>query len=377
MLTLIEGGAVYSPEPCGVQSVLLANDLIEKIGEVDRRVLDRLGVDYDVVDASDCIVLPGLIDPHAHLLGGSGEGGLPLATPEIFVEEIVSSGVTTLVGTLGVDTTMKTIEGLLGRVKALNEVGPTTKMWSGGYNVPPTTLLHSVRQDMMFVDEVIGVGEIAVSDERGLNQSSQELAKVVRDTHVGGLLSGKAGLRPLREIVDEFQCKCEWLYPTHVQRNEKLLREAIDLANGGSFVDMDVVNEDLDKWLRFYIENGGPLDKLTVSSDMDSSTPELFHDQFCGLVVRHGFSLDQILPLFTSNTARALKLSKKGCLREGHDADVVILDRTTLAVRTVFARGRSMLRDGVPLVREKWLEKSKRRFQMVGDDHPSRRSLKA
>jgi beta-aspartyl-dipeptidase (metallo-type) len=190
---LIENGQLFDPEPRGRCSVLIANGVIEKVGTVDRQALDRLGVQTERIDASGCVVTPGLIDPHAHLLGGSGEGSLALRTPMMFVHEIARAGVTTVVGTLGVDTTMKTPAGLLARVKALNELGLTACMWTGGYNVPPTTVMSSVREDMMFVSEVIGAGEIAVSDERGLNQSPQELAKLIRDTHVGVLLSGKSG----------------------------------------------------------------------------------------------------------------------------------------------------------------------------------------
>src|SRR5215213_4569778 len=167
MFVLIDDGELYDPTPCGKQSLLLAGDRVAKIGDVDRSALDRLGVECDVIDASGCYVTPGLIDPHAHLLGGSGEGSLALQTPMMFVHEIARYGVTTVVGTLGVDTTMLTIAGLLGRVKALSEIGLSTRMWTGGYNVPPTTVMGSVRSDMMFVDEVVGAGEIAISDERG------------------------------------------------------------------------------------------------------------------------------------------------------------------------------------------------------------------
>src|SRR5262245_41407708 len=111
MLTLIENGFVYAPEPRGVQSVLLAGDRIETIGDVDRRALESAGLDIDVVDAGDCLVIPGLIDPHEHLLGGSGEEGFSSQTPEIFLSEIAIAGVTTVVGCLGVDTTTKTMPG--------------------------------------------------------------------------------------------------------------------------------------------------------------------------------------------------------------------------------------------------------------------------
>jgi len=65
MLLLIEGGELYDPVPRGRKSVLIANDRIEKIGSVDRRALDALGLEYEVIDASDCVVAPGLIESPA------------------------------------------------------------------------------------------------------------------------------------------------------------------------------------------------------------------------------------------------------------------------------------------------------------------------
>ena len=231
MLTLIENGDVYAPEPLGRRSVLLVDGRIGKVGDVDRRALDALGIEHEVVDASGCVVTPGIIDPHAHLLGGSGEEGLSTQTPMIFLRELVPYGITTVVGVLGVDTTMKTMAGLLARVKGLEEDGISACMWSGGYNVPPTTVMRSIREDMLFIDEVIGAGEVAIADHRGLCPSPQELAKLVLDTHVGGLLSGKAGvthfhvgehpqrLARLRELLDgDFAVEAKMLYPTHVER---------------------------------------------------------------------------------------------------------------------------------------------------------------
>ena len=381
-MILIENGELYDPVPRGPTSILIANERVEAVGRADRRALDALGVEHEVIDATGCAVVPGFIDPHEHLLGGSGEGSLALQSPELFLREIVRCGITSVVGTLGVDTTMKTMAGLLARVKALKEEGLSAWVWTGGYNIPPTTVMGSIREDMLFVDEVVGVGEVAVSDERGLNQSSQELAKHVRDAYVGGLLSGKAGithihvgeeetrLAPLSEIIEEFHVKPEWLYPTHVQRNSALLREAIDLANAGAHVDFDVVNEDLAKWLTFYIKNGGPVDRLMVSSDADSTTPDVYYRQICGLVLKHGYSLDMVLPLITTNPAAVLKLKRKGCIAPGSDADIVILDAGSLEIRDVIARGQRMMADGNLVVRERFLEKSSRRIELVGAKAP-------
>jgi len=194
MLTLIENGDVYAPEPKGRMSLLLCAGKILKLGPLDPRDLDRLGLEYERIDADGCLVTPGLIDPHEHLLGGSGEKGFSTQTPEIHLAEIVGAGITTVVGCLGVDTTMKTPAGLLARAKALREEGLTAFIYSGGYNVPPTSILDSVRDDILFIDEVIGAGEVAVADSRATEPSAAELARLASNAHIGGLLSNKAGV---------------------------------------------------------------------------------------------------------------------------------------------------------------------------------------
>lgn len=379
MLTLIENGDVYAPEHKGRQPILVANEKIEKIGKVNRRALDELGCEYDVIDADDCFVTPGIIDPHEHLLGGSGEGSLSKQSPMLFLTEIVRAGVTTVVGTLGVDTTMKTLPGLLARVKALNEEGLSTRMWTGGYNIPPVTITDSVRTDMLFIDECVGAGEIAISDERSLQTSIDELARHVLDTHIGGLLSGKAGvthfhvggastrLEPLRQLLTDYSVKADWLYPTHIERTPELMAEAIGLAREGSYVDVDVVEQKLARDVRMYLDGGGPPDKFTVSSDADSSTPDILFDQLCGLVVKERLPLELVLGFCTSNTARVLKLEKKGRVDEGMDADLLVLKKGSFEIVEVIARGKRMVKEGALNVREKFLEESSRNVSLIGD----------
>jgi beta-aspartyl-dipeptidase (metallo-type) len=378
-MTLIENGFVYSPQPHGVQSVLLAGDRIEKIGNIDRRALESAGLELEVVDADGCFVTPGLIDPHEHLLGGSGEeGGFSSQTPEIFLREIAIAGVTTVVGCLGVDTTTKTMPGLLARAKALNEEGLTAFIWSGGYNVPPTTITGSLREDLIFIDEVIGAGEIAISDYRATEPTVDELARLVSDAHVGGMLSGKAGvthfhvgdhprrLGPLRDLVENYAVAPEWLYPTHVDRNRELMREAAAFTRLGAFVDIDMTGENLHEHLRRFINDNGDLSRLTLSSDAAISSPRALHDQICACVVEHGFPLELVLPLGATNTARVLKLDRKGILKQGCDADALVLRRKTLEITHVFARGRQLVRNGELIVTEKFLARNKRRISLYG-----------
>jgi beta-aspartyl-dipeptidase (metallo-type) len=378
MLTLIENGFVYAPEPRGVQSVLLAGDRIEKIGEVDRRALESAGLDLEVVDASDCFVTPGVIDPHEHLLGGSGEEGFSSQTPEIFLREIAVAGVTTVVGCLGVDTTTKTMPGLLARAKALDEEGLTAFIWSGGYNVPPTTITGSLRDDLIFIDEVIGAGEIAISDNRATEPTVDELARLVSDVYVGGMLSRKSGvthfhvgdhprrLSPLRALVENYAVEPEWLYPTHVDRSRELIREAAAFTRIGAFVDIDVTENGLPEQLRRFIDDNGDLGRLTVSSDAAISSPRALHDQICACVAEHCFPLELVLSLVTANTARVLKLDRKGRLERGFDADALVLRRKTLEITHVFARGKRLVRGGELVVTERFLTRSKRRISLYG-----------
>lgn len=380
MFTLIENAHVYAPAPTGRASLLVAGGKIAKVGDVDRRALDALGVEYEAIDASGCVLTPGLVDPHQHLLGGSGEKGFSSQTPEFFLSEIVRWGITTVVGTLGVDTTMKTLPGLLAKVKALREQGLAAYMWTGGYNVPPTTVMNSVRDDVLFIDEVIGTGEVAISDVRATDPDPRELARLVHDTYVGGLLSRKAGvthfhvgegprrLQCLRDLLDEkvFQIEAGWLYPTHVSRSEELMLEAIELTRAGASVDVDVVQEDFARWLRFYLDHGGDPACLTASSDASITSPRTFYEQLCRTVVEHRFPLERVLPHFSTNAARILKLESKGEIAVGRDADLLLMREGSLDVVHVMAGGRTMVRDGSVCVEERFVAESNRRISIDG-----------
>jgi beta-aspartyl-dipeptidase (metallo-type) len=358
MITLIVNGDVYGPDPRGAADVLILGEKIAKIGKIDRGVVEALGVDIEVIDAAGCLVVPGFIDPHEHLHGGSGEAGFSTQSPEIPFEEIVTAGITTVVGCLGVDTTIKTMPGLLARAKALREHGLTAFVWSGGYTLPPASLLKSVRDDIVFINEVIGAGEIAISDERATEPDLHELARLVTDAHVGGMLSQKAGvthfhvgdgekrLESIRWLLENTEIQPDWLYVTHVERNEALLKEAIEIAHKGVFVDFDVIEKELAKWLRFYLDNDGDPAHLTISSDASSSRPHTLYEQLRGCVTEHGFRLEQVLPLVTTNTARVLKLNAKGTLDAGKDADVVVLRRDSLELVDVIAGGQRQVAQG-------------------------------
>ena len=380
MLTLIENGEIYAPESIGKHSILLGADRILKIGEINRRSIESLKIPLEVIDATDCIITPGFIDPHEHLLGGSGEEGFSTQTPEIYPSEIVQAGITTVVGCLGVDTTMKTMAGLLAKAKALKEEGLSAYMWTGGYDIPPTTITGTPRNDIMFIDEVIGTGETAISDFRSTDHVPHELARFVIDTHNGGMLSNKAGvthfhvgdgeerLKSLRILLDEFKViKPEWLYPTHITRSEALMKEAIELSKRGSFVDIDTVDGDLPKWFKFYLDNGGLPEKLTISTDASITSPENLLEQIRACIVEHNFPIERVLACVTKNTAQVLKLEEKGKLEEGKAADVLVLRKENLEIRDLISGNRRLIENGKLVFKEKFLKESNRTIELKGN----------
>ena len=379
MLTLIENGDIYAPAPLGRRDVLMLNNRIAKVGEVDRSSLSSLGLELDVIDASGCLVTPGFIDPHQHLTGGSGERGFSTQTPEIYASELALAGVTTVVGCLGVDTTTKTMRALLAKAKGLNEEGLTAHVWSGGYHVPPSTITGSIREDILFIAEVIGAGEVAISDERSTAPPALELSRLVKDAYVGGLLSRKCGvthfhvgeesarLKPLRTLIEDFEINPALLYPTHVERNEELMREAIELSQRGSYVDIDTVERDLGRWLRFYLDNGGHPARLTVSSDASINSPRSLFEQVRSCVLEYNFPLETTLSLVTTNTASILKLANKGQLEVGRDADALVLRKGSLEIKDVIARGRCIVRQGQLAISENFLSESNRIIRLTGN----------
>jgi beta-aspartyl-dipeptidase (metallo-type) len=379
MFILIENGELYAPQSLGRQRILIVDDVIARIGrDLTAGLLESAGIEVDVIDASGCVVTPGFIDPHEHLLGGSGESGFSSQTPEISMTEIASAGITTVVGCLGVDTTMKTLPGLLAKAKGLKEEGLNSYIFSGGYNVPPTTITSSIRDDLLFIEEVIGAGEIAISDRRSSEPALAELARLVSDAQIGGMLARKSGithfhvgpgegrLSSLRQLVDSFDVEPAWLYPTHVTRSEALIKEAVDHSRSGGFVDMDTADENLPQSVRSYLDNGGDLNKLTVSSDASITGPHLLYEQIRACI-ECGFPLPDVLALVTANTADVLQLHNKGRLDVGKAADILVLRKETLEIIEVISLGRRLVKNGRVAVRENFLTDSNRRITLRGE----------
>lgn len=384
MVTIIRNAKVYQPEYAGRQDILILGGTIAAVGQGLKADLGG-SVPVTILDADGLAAVPGFIDSHEHILGGGGEGGFHTRTPEASLGDLIRNGITTVVGCIGTDGVGRDQAALLAKVHALENEGITAYAYTGSYQVPVRTLTGSLMKDIMMLDKVIGVGEIAISDHRSSQPSFEEFARIAADARVAGMLSGKAGIvnvhlgdGPRRidlisRVIHETEIPASQFLPTHVNRNEGLFDACLAFAEEGGTIDF-TGNEDIDYWetvcdevrvctgIRRLLDRGIPDDRFTISSDGQGSLP-LFNSrgEYQGIgigkascllkeirecVFREGIPLETALKGVTSNPASILKLNAKGRIRPGFDADLCLLTEDSLELHTVLARGRIMVREG-------------------------------
>jgi beta-aspartyl-dipeptidase (metallo-type) len=377
MMELLRNLEVYAPERLGLRHVLVAGGSVVWIGADDPEIPTSLGVAER--DFGGRRAIPGLVDPHVHVTGGGGEAGPRTRVPPVGVSRFTRAGVTTVVGVLGTDDTTRLPSDLLAATRGLCDDGLTAYCLTGGYHLPPATVTGTVRGDIVQIDRILGVGEVALSDHRSSQPTLDELLRVAADAHVGGLLSGKAGILHLhlgdgprglslvRDALDRSELPARVFNPTHVNRRRALFEEALELAQRGCTIDLTAfpVDEDEDAWsaaqgLGQYMDRGLPPARITISSDAGGSLPRFDEDgRMVGMgvgepkaltealqeVLRMGHGLETVLPAFTTNAAALLRLPTKGRLRVGADADLVILDDEG-GIADVMAGGRWHVNDG-------------------------------
>lgn len=357
MLELLCNARVFAPEDLGVCHLAIGGGRILAISQDLAAISARHAI---VTDIGGRRLIPGFIDGHAHVTGGGGESGFKSRVPPVPLSAFTSAGVTSVVGVLGTDDTTRDTRGLLAQTRALREEGLGAWCHTGGYHIPPVTLTGSVRDDIVYLDPVIGIGELALSDHRSSQPTRDELLRIASDAHVAGMISGKAGIVHLhlgdgergldlvRQALSLSELPTRVFNPTHINRRKALFEEALALAREGSTVDITAfpVAEDDDAWpaevaLLRYLESGAPGDRVTISSDGGGCLP-VFNEQgeitemdvgrsaSLPLTLRNllagGAALELVLPAFTSNVAKILRLHDRGRIAAGNAADVIVLD---------------------------------------------------
>lgn len=375
-IVILRGADVYSPDRIGRPDVVVAGGRIAAVGSVPPI---PPGWPVEELDLSGMILAPGLVDVHAHLAGGGGEGGAETRVPALGLTQLTMHGVTTAIGLLGTDGTTRTIADLLAVARGLDNLGITALCYTGSYQLPPVTLTGSIRGDIVHVDRIVAVGELALSDHRSSQPTLDELLRVASDAHVAGMMTGKAGLLHLhlgdgprglaliRRALEEAELPARTFHPTHCNRNPALWEEAMVMGERGCTIDVTAFPDDdsaaasVAQWIDAKLDSR----RITVSSDGGGCLPEFDAEgMLLGMGVgtsrtlldtvrslrSRGVPLATALATVTSNPARLYRLRGKGRLAPGADADLVVLD-ADLRVRATMARGRFLVRDGAPVVK--------------------------
>jgi len=380
MLHLLANAHVFEPRDLGVRHVLIGGGrVLSIVNDPDDVSVPGL----EVTDLGGRRLIPGLIDGHTHLTGGGGESGFASRVPPVPLSRFTRAGVTTVVGVLGTDDTTRSTRSLVATTCGLREQGLNAYCHTGGYHVPPVTLTGSVRDDIVFVEPIIGIGELALSDHRSSQPTLDELVRIASDAHVAGLTTGKAGivhlhlgdgargLEYVRRALQETELPPRVFNPTHVNRRRALFEEALALAERGCVVDVTAfpVADDEDAWsadvaLQRYLDSGAPAENVTISSDgggclpvfdeqgqmlsMDIGSPDGLADTLKRLL-DSGLALEDVLPAFTENVARLLRLRDRGRIIIDGAADFVVLDENN-RMADVMLGGNWHVRDRTPEV---------------------------
>ncbi len=380
--TLLQGGHVFEPDDRGATDVLM---LGREIAAVGRDLPEPRGIgDGEVVDVSHRVLLPGLIDPHVHVMGASGLGGPTTRSTDLQIERITTTGVTTVVSPLGADSLSRGIPSLLARAAALECEGISAYCYTGGWWNPVPTLSGNPQADVAYVDRILGV-KVAVAEPMAPAYTAEELCRLAHAAWTGGRLAGKRavlhahagdlpdGLMAIREVQRRTGIPADSLMVTHVNRNPDLWRQAMEFAKAGGSIDLTTMQRPethhphatpAASAIREALAAGVPAARMTLSTDSGVPYPRLDGsgnvvglymagpDAILGTIgelVQAGFSWGQAAAFATVHTANILGLPRKGRLAAGADADILVLEEDGRVDR-VYARGRELVRKGDPLV---------------------------
>jgi len=382
-MILFKNCEIYTPEYIGKKDVLIAGTRIIAIeNEIKSNELPAV----EVIDANGLKLVPGLIDAHVHIAGAGGEGGPATRTPEMQLSHMLEAGVTTVIGCLGTDGMTRSVESVLMKVKGMRQEGVSAWMYTGAYQVPTPTITGDVGKDIAMIDEIIGVGEIAISDHRTSFPTTDELIRLTEHARVGGMLGGKAGIvnihmgdaknpfQPIYDAVAKSELKFTQFLPTHCNRNDYIFEDAKEYGKKG-YIDITASSYPYfpqyeikpSKAIVELMKAGVPLENITMTSDACGSLPDFDEKgnlirlemgypksiltEMTDAVTNEGLPLEKALKVITSNVADALKLKQKGRVEVGKDADVVLFDKSfnicyMVAMGNMMVKDKKMLRKG-------------------------------
>jgi beta-aspartyl-dipeptidase (metallo-type) len=388
---ILRHAELLAPDALGRRDVVIAGERIVAVAEPG---VEIRGIDVRELDLGGLTLVPGFIDNHVHVLGGGGGLGFASRAPELQTSQLTRAGITSVIGMLGFDATTKDMRALVAKTKAFKEDGISAFALTGAtLEHPVPTLTGRIRDDIAFVEEIIGVGEISVSELGYAYDSNGPGAQSIAEAATAGLLAGRlarkrgylclqvppyhgACLKPVMDMLERTGPPIGQLLPSHVNQTDAYMADAVTWAKRGGWLDVGANYSPDNNFSRAtpparaisqLLEAGVPLERILLSSDGNGAPPKeekregqpavanympvgALQATWRRLIVEEGLSAGDALRVVTSNVAAATGLAHKGRIAAGLDADLVALD-ADWQIRSVIARGRVMVEDGLPVAR--------------------------
>jgi beta-aspartyl-dipeptidase (metallo-type) len=379
-LTALRNAHVFGPDDLGVLDVLIAGERIVAL-EPDLDVGGLRPMEFDVAGRA---VVPGLVDGHLHVIGGGGNEGYASRIPELWLGELAAAGITTAVAPPGLDMVAKSYETILAKAYALESEGVSAYMFVGGFQRPFRSFTGSILHDIFTIEKVLGV-KIALGETKASRFADHELAELAAQLEWLAGATGKACLlhahlgqspEPAAQLVATMRAsgaRPRRFQATHCNYTPDTMEAATLVAGAGGFVDFNPILTPefghpravpVTQAIVSTLDSGVDHNLVTMTTDGNASVPILHDDGSRGgyekslgwlwtavvdLVRDEGLPLPRALSFVTTNPARALGLERKGRIRLGGDADLLVLGED-LTIEHVFARGRQLVENGRPTI---------------------------
>jgi dihydroorotase len=339
---IVKGGRLIDPanELDGQQDIHIRDGVVEAIGT------DLKAEGATVINVKDCVVTPGLIDVHLHLMNGLGAFGVD---PDIFG---VGSGVTTVVdaGSAGHSllTVFRNYVTKNAKTRVLNYVNLSTL---GGVTGPG----YSILADPRLIDEdkiekavdanrdiIVGIKIMATGGALGA-EGLKPLArarklgddlKIPLLVHIGESWTKDATPPPIGDVLKYLR---EGDIVTHMftahpgglldstgklwpqVRDAKESGVLMDVGHGLHNLNFDVARKVLDQGLH-------PDGVSTDGHRGNRAGPVYDLPTTMAKLMALGFSLNQVVEMATINAAKLLgRTNELGSIRVGGPADISVL----------------------------------------------------
>jgi beta-aspartyl-dipeptidase (metallo-type) len=249
--------------------------------------------------------------------------------------------------------------------------------------VPPGFLTHSTGHDIVLINEVIVIGEIAVNDHRSTQPTAHELARLASEARIAGMVKGvsgtmnvhigdgKQGLDLLHEVIETTDIPIGQFLPTHINRSERIFEAGLAWAKQGGRIDFTTCTTEsfvdegeipAGQAVARALAAGIPPEQITMSSDPGASLPA-FNDagrlvridtgkpsslmQAVRDAVEHCVAFDQAISSITRHVADAYGVLV-GQVATGERADLFLIDGA-LQIDAILANGHAIM------IQKKWL----------------------